>query len=98
MHNTNVGILLPLLVALSTGLAEATVANESLPAPLYSRGTTSPEQEWPSLRPAAKAVAQASECLSVDVAALTGDALTNYLRTTSEGCLARTLHISRTHL
>ena len=94
MRNTNVGILLTLLVALSTGLAEATVAGESLPTPLCSRDTTSPEQEWSSLRPAAKAVAQASECLSIDVAALTGDALTNYLRTTSEGCLAHTLHIS----
>ena len=86
MRNTNVGILLALLVALSTGLAEARVAfhvDESLP-----------EQEWSSLRPAAKAVAQASDCLSVDVAALTGDTLTNYLRATSEGCLAHTLHIS----
>ena len=63
-------------------------------APLSSKNTTSPEQEWSSLRPAAKAVAQASDCPSVDVAALTGDALTNYLRTTSEGCLAHTLHIS----
>ena len=94
MRNTNIGILMALLVALSTGLAEATVAGESLPISLSSRGTTSLEQEWSSLRPAAKAVAQASECLSVDVAALTGDALTNYLRATSEGCLARTLHIS----
>ena len=94
MRNTNVGILLTLLVALNTGLAEANVADESLPAPLCSRDTTSPEQEWSSLRPAAKAVAQASDCLSVDVAALTGDALTNYLRTTSKGCLARILHIS----
>ena len=94
MRNTNVGILLTLLVALSMDLAEANVTGESLPTPLCSRDTTSPEQEWSSLRPAAKAVAQASECLSVDVAALTGDALTNYLRTTSEGCLAHTLHIS----
>ncbi|MDE2808198.1 MAG: collagenase [Gemmatimonadota bacterium] len=83
-----------LLVALSTGLAEATVTGESLPAPLCSRDTTSPEQEWSSLRPAAKAVAQASECPSVDVAALTGNALIDYIRTTAEGCLARTLHIS----
>ncbi|MDE2706370.1 MAG: collagenase, partial [Gemmatimonadota bacterium] len=83
-----------LLVALSTGLAEATVAGESLPISLGSRDTTPLDQEWSSLRPAAKAVAQASECLSVDVAALTGDALTNYLQATSEGCLARTLHIS----
>ncbi len=96
MRNTNIGILTALLVALSTGLAEATVAGtiQSPLAPLYSRDTTPLEQEWSSLRPAAKAVAQASECLSIDVAALTGDALTNYLRTTSEGCLERTLHIS----
>ncbi|MCY3788693.1 MAG: collagenase [Gemmatimonadetes bacterium] len=94
MRNTNVGILLTLLVALSAGLAEATVAGESLSTPLRSRDTTSPEQEWSSLHPAAKAVAQASDCLSVDVAALTGDTLTNYLRTTSERCLAHTLHIS----
>ena len=94
MRNTNIGILLTLLVALSAGLAEATVAGASLSPPLCSRSTTPTEQEWSSLRPAAKAVAQASECLSVDVAALTGDALTNYLQTTSKGCLAHTLHIS----
>ena len=94
MRNTNIGILMSLLMALSAGLAEATVAGESLSTPLRSRDTTSPEQEWSSLRLAAKAVAQASDCPSVDVAALTGDALTNYLRATSEGCLAHTLHIS----
>ncbi len=96
MHNTNVGILLTLLVALSTGLAEANVADESQSsiAPLCSRDTSSPEQEWPLLRPAAKAVAQASDCSSVDVTALTGNALIDYIRTTSEGCLAHTLHIS----
>ena len=94
MRNTNAGILLTLLVTLSTGLAEATVAGESLPIPLCRRDTISPEQEWSSLRPAAKAVAQASDCLSVDVAALTGDALINYLRTTSKECLESTLHIS----
>ena len=94
MHNANIVILMALLVALSAGLAEATVAGESLSTPLRSRDTTPLDQEWSSLRPAAKAVAQASDCLSVDVAALTGDALTNYLRATSEGCLAHTLHIS----
>ena len=94
MRNTNVGILMALLVALSAGLVEATVAGESLPISLGSRDTTPLDQEWPSLRPAAKAVAQVSDCPSVDVAALTGDALTNYLRATSEGCLAHTLHIS----
>ena len=96
MTKTNVGILTALLVALSTGLADARVASESQPSPtpLCSRDISSPEQEWSSLRPAAKAVAQASECPSVDVAALTGDALIDYLRTTSEGCLGRTLRIS----
>ena len=68
MRNTNVGILLALLVALSAGLAEATVAGKNLPAPLCSRDTTPLDQAWSSLRPAAKAVAQASECPSVDVA------------------------------
>ena len=86
MRNTNVGILLPLLVALSTGLAEATVANESLPAPLYSRDTSSPQQEWPVPRPAAKATVQEGTCPSPDVAALAGDALINYLQTTSTEC------------
>ena len=79
MYNTNVGILLVLLIALGTGLAEARVAGVSQPV---------------SLRPAAKATAQASNCPSVDVAAFTGNALLNYLRTTSKGCLERTLHIS----
>ena len=37
---------------------------------------------------------QEGTCPSVDVAALTGDALTNYLRTTSRDCLANTLYIS----
>ena len=90
MHNTNVGILTILLVALSTGLAESRPSH----TPLCTRDISSPEQEWSSLRPAAKAVAQVSECSSVDVAALTGDALIDYLRTTSEGCLGRTLYIS----
>ena len=92
MCNTNVGILMALLMALSAGLAEATVAGESLSVPLRSRDTTSPEQEWSSLRPAAKTVAQASDCPSVDVAPLTGDALTNYLRATSKECLEHNLH------
>ena len=94
MHNTNIGILTALFIALSTGLAEARVAGVSQPVSLWSGDTTPPQQEWSSLRPAAKAVAQASNCSSVDVAALTGDALTNYLRTTSKGCLERTLRIA----
>ena len=70
------------------------VAGVSQSAPLCSRDTSPPEQEWSSLRPAAKATTQASNCPSVDVAAFTGNALLNYLRTTSKGCLERTLHIS----
>ncbi len=95
MTNKHVGILTALLVASSTCLdpaRDAAFAGESQPVPLWSRAVTSPEQEWPSLRPAAKV--QADACPSVDVAALTGDALIDYLRTTSEGCLRRTLHIS----
>ena len=94
MHNTSIGILLALFIALSTGMTEARVAGVSQPVSLWSGDTTPPQQEWSSPRPAAKAVAQASNCSSVDVAALTGDALTNYLRTTSKGCLERTLRIA----
>ena len=87
---------------LSTCIAEARVAprtSESHPVLLCSRAATPPpysteslEQEWPSLRPAAKV--QAGTCPSVDVAALAGDALINYLRTTSKDCLESTLSIS----
>ena len=99
MPNTNVSTLIALLVALGTGLAEANVADESQPVPLCSRATTSQswdtdppsEQEGSSPHssppPAAKAVAQAANCPSVDAAALTGDTLLNYLRTTSRDCL-----------
>ena len=90
MHTTNVGILTALFIALSTGLAEARVTGDSQPVALISP----PQQEWSSPRPAAKATAQASDCSSADVAALTGDALINYLQTTSKGCLERTLSIS----
>ena len=87
MTNVNVGILMALIVALSASLAEARVADESQPVPLCSRAITSPEQEWSSPHPAGKAVAQAADCPSVDAAALTGDTLLNYLRTTSRDCL-----------
>ena len=50
MRNTNIVILMALLMALSTGLAEATVAGESLPISLGSRDTTPLDQEWSSLR------------------------------------------------
>ncbi len=49
------------------------------------------EPEWPPSRPAAKV---ADVCESIDVASLEGDALIDYLRTTSESCLKRTLLIS----
>ena len=52
--------------------------------------TASPKPGWPPSLPAAKA---ADVCESVDVASLEGDALIDYLRTTSEGCLERTLLI-----
>ena len=90
MINAHVGISMALLVVLGTGRIEASVAalaGESQPVPLY----TSPEREWSSPRSAAKV--QADACPSVDVAALTGDALIDYLRTTSESCLKRTLYI-----
>ena len=95
MRNTDIGILMALLVALSTGLAEARVAGESHPSQssLCSRATTSqswgtkpPEQAWSSLPSAAKAMVQEANCPSVDVVALTGDALIDHLRTTSTEC------------
>ena len=92
LGSTNVGILLALLIPLSTGLAAARVAGVSQPVSLCSRDISSPEQRWSSSQPAAKAVALASACPSVDVAALTGDALINYLRTNSEECLDHNLH------
>ena len=95
MDNTNVGILTTLLVALSTFLTAAKVAGESHPpqSSLCSRaitpqswGTEPLEQEWPAPLPAAKATVQTADCPSVDVIALTGDALIDYLRTTSTEC------------
>ena len=102
MAKTTACILTILLAALNIDLAEARVASRvgesqfSLDplCSLFSRTEISPEPEWPSLRPAAKAAVEGGTCSSVDVAAFTGDALTNYLRTTSETCLERTLHIS----
>ena len=100
MNNTTVGILTVLFVVLSTCIAEARVAPRTgashpvslavEPQPL--RPIASLELEWSSLRSAAKV--QADACPSVDVAALAGDALINYLRTTSKGCLESTLYIS----
>ena len=66
MHNTNVSPLIALVVALSTGLAKASVADESQPPQLLpcSRAAVSqawdlesPEQAWSSPPPAAKRLA-----------------------------------------
>ena len=104
MTDRYVGYLTAVLMATSILLhtAEAAaLANETqpLPAPLCSRDATSPwnttgplESGWQGSPPAAKVVAEA--CESVDVAALAGEDLTDYLRTTSEDCLVRTLHTS----
>ena len=58
MRNANIGVLMALLVALSTGLAEARVADESHPPQLLpcSRAIASPDQAW-SPPPAAKQLA-----------------------------------------
>ncbi len=70
------------------------------PAPGYSRElaatpsswtTGPPELENSTLRPAGKMLADV--CPSVDVAALAGDGLIDYLRNTSADCLGRTLHL-----
>ena len=53
--------------------------------------SASPKPGWLPSLPAAKV---ADVCESVDVASLQGDALIDYLRTTSESCLKRTLHAS----
>ncbi len=70
MTNANVGILMALLVVLSSGPTQARVAalaGESQPVPLWSRSATSPEQEWSSPRPAAKAQADDSISPTVSV-------------------------------
>ena len=59
MPNTNVSTLIALLAALSTGLAKASVADESSPPPLLpcSRAIAAPQQAWSSPPPAAKRLA-----------------------------------------
>ena len=57
MTNANVGILMVLLVVLSTSPTQASVAGESQSVPPCSRAAASPEQEWWSPRPAAKRLA-----------------------------------------
>ena len=70
MHNTNVSPLIALVVALSTGLAKASVADESQPPQLLpcSRAAVSqtwdlesPDQAWSSPPPAAKRLANLDE-------------------------------------
>ena len=57
MTNANAGILMVLLVVLSTSPTQASVAGESQSVPPCSRAAASPEQEWSSPRPAAKRLA-----------------------------------------
>ena len=64
----------------------------NLIAPSPPLNIESPEQDGPPSIPAAKVVADV--CASVDVADLEGDALIDYLRTTSESCLGRGLYLS----
>ncbi len=54
------------------------------------------EPEWPPSRPAAKVLAEA--CASVDVTSLEGEALIDYLRTTSEGCMKNNIVATYTDL
>ena len=83
----------------ATGVAAFTGPIPPAPDPFCSMAGSSPpwnieslEPEWPTSRPAAKALADV--CESIDVASLEGEALIDYLRTTSESCLRSTLHPS----
>ncbi len=82
----------------ATGVAVFTGPIPPAPDPFCSMAGSSPpwniespEPEWPTSRPAAKV---ADVCESIDVASLEGEALIDYLRTTSESCLRSTLHPS----
>ena len=63
----------------------------SMAASLPPENTEAAKPEWETLSPAAKV---ADVCESVEVAALAGEDLSDYLRTTSVSCLKRTLHVS----
>ena len=97
-HTIAAGLMAMSISMTATGVAAFTGPIPSALAPFYSIAPSLPreniqaaEPEWSSSRPAAKA---ADVCESVDVASLEGDALIDYLRTTSEGCLQRTLYLS----
>ena len=103
MNKRGMGFLTVILMATSIVPASAISGTSTgkiplYPAPGYSRDadaassywtTGRPELEDPRLPPAAKAVAEV--CSAVDVAALSGDGLIDYLRNTSEDCLYSTL-------
>ena len=99
MYNTIVIILMALLVALSTGLAAATIAprtdeSQTSHPPLCSRAAITSTRisqplEQKTARPAAKLYAD--HCSSADLAALGGNDLINYLKTHSRDCLADVL-------
>lgn len=99
MYNATVIILMALLVALSTGLAAATIAprtdeSQTSHPPLCSRAAITPPWisqplEQKTARPAAKLYAD--HCSSSDLATLGGNDLINYLKTHSRDCLSDVL-------
>ena len=99
MYNTIVIILMALLVALSTGLAAATIAprtdeSQTSHPPLCSRAAITSTRisqplEQKTARPAAKLYAD--HCSSADLAARGGNDLINYLKTHSRDCLSDVL-------
>ena len=105
MRNSYLDVLTAILIAAGLfpdSVRAGTFTGEIplFPASGYSRDadttpsswdTRPPELENPWLSPAAKVVAE--ECATVDVAALAGDDLIDYLRDTSPDCLGRTLLI-----
>ena len=99
MYNTIVIILMALLVALSTGLAAATIAprtdeSQTSHPPLCSRAAiTSPRISQPLEQKTARSAAKmyADHCSSSDLATLGENELVNYLQTHSRNCLADVL-------
>ena len=89
----SISMAAPEVTAITGPASPAPDPLRNLVAPSPPLNIESPEQDGPPSLPAAKVVADV--CASVDVAALEGDALIDYLRTTSEGCLGRqTLYLS----
>ena len=99
MYNTIVIILMALLVALSTGLAAATIAprtdeSQTSHPPLCSRAAiTSPWISQPLEQEMTRFAAKmyADHCSSSDLATLGENELVNYLQTHSRNCLADVL-------